>query len=261
MDISDEKKQTPNSEEIDFLIGERGGGAEVGGGNFIDISPQELFFHSSESLDNAVDHISNGGNILDFCKMYSIRVSAFWRWVEADEEKSAAIAAAEKMKERVIAEKVFRELDRISNFDIRSIFDKSGAVKQPEEWSDDAGSVIAGMEVKEEFNREGELVGYVKKVKLWDKTKTLEQVARIKQMMAKEESGDSESDLLSILRKIHDKRNKALSAGGRIESRGLHTDGVAVQAGSVVQASSVSQASSMVIDVTPVVEEKEGELL
>jgi hypothetical protein len=222
-------------EEKNFLDDEEGGGPEDGAAENIVISSEELFWVSTESIDNAVSHIAEGGNILDFCKLYGIKVSTFWRWVEADAERGRLMAEAEKMKERVVIEKVYREIDRISNFDIREIFDINGCVKPPEKWSDAAGAVIAGIEVKESRvdnpNDDADenptiLMGRVVKVKLWDKTKMVDMVAKIKALIGEKDKNQDQTGLLKILQDMHRRRLLAAKSGGQIESRGLGSGAV-----------------------------------
>lgn len=82
----------------------------------------------------------------------------------------------------ITKERIAQELARIGFADIRRIFDEQGALKSPQNWSDDDAAVIAGVDVQETLDWEDKEkihTGYLKKVKLWEKTKALEQLARL----------------------------------------------------------------------------------
>ena len=247
----------------------RGGGPESSGGDFIDISPSELFFSSTESLDRLTDHVANGGNLLDFCHLHKIRYSALKRWLNSDPSYQVAYEAAVALQSEVIEEKILRELQRIGQFDIRSIFGEDNCVKPPSEWGDDAGAVISGFEVHELFESDGEggknLIGYCKKIKLWDKTKTIESVAKIKQMIgaSRKDQAANENDLLAVVNRMIGKRKLALGPGvtpvGVKPSQDMASNDSGSR-GSVPTPVSESRAPE-VIDVTPTnVEEFYGEL-
>lgn len=78
-------------------------------------------------------------------------------------------------------ERVLTEMARISFSDIRKIFNEDHSLKQPSEWDDETAAAVAGVEVFEEFFGRGNdrtLIGHTKKLKIFDKTKTLEQLGK-----------------------------------------------------------------------------------
>ncbi len=63
--------------------------------------------------------------------------------------------------------------------DIRRIFDSKTQCWLPmDEWPDDIARCVSSIESKELYNRAGDLVGYLKKVKLWEKPKSQENLGR-----------------------------------------------------------------------------------
>ena len=96
--------------------------------------------------------------------------------------------AAEKTGATV--ERILLELCRIAFFDDRRLYNEDGSFKKPSEWDDDVAAVIGGSEVVELFGGSGkdrEQIGYLKKVKKWDKNKALEMLGRYRQMWRDEE--------------------------------------------------------------------------
>lgn len=77
----------------------------------------------------------------------------------------------------ITRERIAQELAKIAFSDLREVFEENGALKSPENWSDEIAGAIAGVEVDELFEGRGEdreMIGYTKKVKLWEKTKAIE---------------------------------------------------------------------------------------
>ena len=79
------------------------------------------------------------------------------------------------------ADRVLTEIARVAFSDLRKLYNEYGSLKLPSEWDDDEAAAIAGVEVLEEFSGRGEdrtLIGHTKKIKLFDKIKALELLAR-----------------------------------------------------------------------------------
>jgi phage terminase small subunit len=90
------------------------------------------------------------------------------------------VARREKRTE-ITADRVVMELARVAFFDKRRLYREDGSLKPPAEWDDDTAAVIASVEVLEEFAGRGadrELVGYLKKVRIWDKIRALDILAK-----------------------------------------------------------------------------------
>lgn len=89
--------------------------------------------------------------------------------------------AARKQRCEIKADEVLLELWRIARADIGEAFDKEGRLKPLHEMPEDVRRAIAGVEVEEMFDGSGESrahVGNLRKVKFWDKPRTLELLAK-----------------------------------------------------------------------------------
>ena len=106
---------------------------------------------------------------------------------------AAGIAAAIKARSErthITQDRVLQELARVALFDIRKLYREDGSLKAPHELDDDSAAALSGIEVVEEFGegpsdeiesqphggglkRRRTLVGFTKKVKLWDKPASL----------------------------------------------------------------------------------------
>lgn len=87
---------------------------------------------------------------------------------------------AEKLE--LSAEVILAELLSLAKSDIRKIFNEDGTLKPISEIPDSIAQAISGIEIDEifEYDEKGDKIwtGYTKKVKLWDKPKALELLAR-----------------------------------------------------------------------------------
>lgn len=98
----------------------------------------------------------------------------------APKREEAVIERAEAINRMVLsAERTRLEIARIAYFDPRRMFDKDGRPLGITELDDDTAAVVAGLEVVEERDPEGNVIGHVKKWKLADKNAALEKAAKI----------------------------------------------------------------------------------
>jgi phage terminase small subunit len=119
----------------------------------------------------------------------------------------AEISAIEKEHLRKIGINTIRvltEVKRLALVDIRSLYREGGSLKPPQEWDDDTAAAVAGIEVHREFIGKGKnrkSIGYIKKVKLWDKTKALDLLAKHLNLLI-EKTKITETDPRSEAQKI-----------------------------------------------------------
>jgi phage terminase small subunit len=109
---------------------------------------------------------------------------------------------SEKLAEKyeLTTESVIAELSKIVHADPRKMFDADGCLLHPKNWPDELAGVIASVEVTEEFSGRGEsreLVGYTKKVKLWDKNSAIDKAMKHLGLFAEDnkQRGSALSDL------------------------------------------------------------------
>lgn len=84
-------------------------------------------------------------------------------------------------KFELTTESVIAELSKIVHADPRRLFGEDGRMIHPKEWPDDMAGCIASLDVVEEFDGTGKdrkLIGYTKKIKLWDKNSAIEKAMK-----------------------------------------------------------------------------------
>jgi hypothetical protein len=128
-------------------------------------------------LEEIIVHISNGGDLLNLAEMWGVRFGELATWLHADIERDRRYKEAQNDRIEWAVERILKELRKIGLVDIREIYDESGCIKDPRLWSDELAHTVQSLEVFEEFEGRGadrKQIGYTKKVKFWDKTKSLE---------------------------------------------------------------------------------------
>ena len=97
-----------------------------------------------------------------------------------EQARAATITAAEA-ETGVSVARTLRELGRIVHVDPRRFFNDDGGLKPIKELDDECAAALASVEVTEEFEGRGqsrEMVGYLKKVKFWDKNAAIEKAMK-----------------------------------------------------------------------------------
>ena len=128
---------------------------------------------------DVVAYVACGNSLIDLCNIWQVtywRVSQFMYANHKDEYESAISTRGEWMIQRVID-----EIKSIGLVDIRLAYDDNGHLKDPKDWPDNLARCVSAVETLEEYEDIGqgrELMGYTKKLKLWDKLKALELLGR-----------------------------------------------------------------------------------
>lgn len=115
-------------------------------------------------------------------------------------KKPAVIKYMAEMRAKVMAKTELTLktwLEKIADgsfFDVRKLYGKNGELLPPEQWPDDVATVVASLEVAEEKDREGNVIGHTKRVKLVERTKFLEMAGRFLGAFEKDKKIDVTSD-------------------------------------------------------------------
>lgn len=96
--------------------------------------------------------------------------------------------ARERLLDIIDPDRVFREMARIGFADTSRVFDENGNLKPVKDWPQDLRRAVGGLEVVKRNLTSGDgEIDQVIKVKFWDKTKALEQMAKILKMFEERE--------------------------------------------------------------------------
>jgi phage terminase small subunit len=122
-----------------------------------------------------------------------------WKLTHTPEIRDAIQLGMDKRAKRVevSADTVLRELLKLAASDLRKLFDEKGGLLPPDKWPDEVAAAVSSVEVDELFEGYGQdrhQIGFTKKVKFWDKVKSLELLGKhLKLFTDKVEHGASES--------------------------------------------------------------------
>lgn len=112
----------------------------------------------------------------------SAAVTASRLLIKANVVQKIQVLMDERSKRTAInADTILRELLRLATVDVTEAFDDMGQLKPISEIPEDVRRAIAGLEVHELFDGQGDqksVIGLAKKVKFWDKPKALELLAK-----------------------------------------------------------------------------------
>lgn len=120
-------------------------------------------------LEKLCAYVASGGSELDYCEREGVLFGDLMLWVWNDIERRKAFESAHDMREKWIKEAVLREMRTLALSDIRACFDGSGGLLPMSQWPPAAAKAIQSIEVDED----GKM-----KLKLWDKGKQLEALAK-----------------------------------------------------------------------------------
>lgn len=135
----------------------------------------------SEQLQQFLDHIANGGDANTYAARLLISPSMLYDWIYADKDREKAYHDALKRRDDQTLEAILLQLRRIAGSDPRKLFNDDGSVKPVSQWDSDAAACVQDITVEEMFDGRGSerhLSGYVKRIKLWDKTKAIDMIGK-----------------------------------------------------------------------------------
>lgn len=94
--------------------------------------------------------------------------------IRQEEEKALKLAGVDRVR-------ILLEMSNLAYSNLQRLFREDGTLKDPSEWDPETAAAVSSVEVFEEFEGTGKnrrQVGYVKKIKFWDKPRALEMLAK-----------------------------------------------------------------------------------
>jgi len=134
-----------------------------------------------DCLDIMCNFVACGGTLINFAKLYDVSFPDLMKWIRADKERTTLYNQAVTDRKEFTVESILQELRTLASFDVRQLYDDQGRLKPIQDWPANAAAAVAGIEVNELFQGKGddqEIIGMVKKIKLWDKNKSIEQLGK-----------------------------------------------------------------------------------
>lgn len=117
---------------------------------------------------------------------------------------------AQLVKAELTADRVLEEMRRLAFSDVRNLFDAQGNLKPLQQLSAEDAACIAGLEVVIKNAKAGDgVTDTVHKIKIWDKTRTLEMLGKHFALLVERVHHTAEDALIAAL------QNGRKRAGGR----------------------------------------------
>lgn len=138
---------------------------------------KELQDDAAQTMLTICRHVASGGSLIELCETWDVRYGDMVTWINGDKGRGDQYNNSMNARNEWAREAVLLELRRIGHADIRKLYDDDGNLKDPSEWPTEVAKFVSSIEVNELFEGSGkdrEHVGYIKKVKLWNKEKALE---------------------------------------------------------------------------------------
>lgn len=132
-------------------------------------------------LQKICAYVASGGSELDFCEKEGVLFEHLMIWIWDDEKRRTTFESACSMRENWLKQAVIREMKTIALSDIRACFDEHDNVLPVHKWPANVAKAIATIEVEEIWAGRGderEQIGQKKRIKMWDKGKQLEALAK-----------------------------------------------------------------------------------
>lgn len=132
------------------------------------------------AIDDFYKHIANGGSPIDLATMWKIPYSELMHWVHKSPTRKQMYEDAITAQAEWAVRRVLQEVKRIGFADIRDAYTDDGRLKEMKDMPAEVAAVIAGIESIEYFEgsgKEREQVGWIKKVKFWNKLDAIKMLA------------------------------------------------------------------------------------
>lgn len=147
------------------------------------LAAHEKFEADPDALPSLCRRVANGEHRLDIVAELGLNLFTLNVWIQEDPVRAKLMQEAWASRVEWLKERRQLELEAIGFLDIRAVFTEDWRLKPVSEWPARLGAAVAGIDVEDMFDlvdaaaghgKEKVLVGYLKKLKVWDKMKALD---------------------------------------------------------------------------------------
>lgn len=148
---------------------------------------------SYDTLEQICDHVANGGSLTEWCRTLDIRYSSVTRWIRESEGRIKAYAQAKADRDEWADERILEAVRELGFSDITVFYGKDGKLLPINQWPAGSGRLAQSVEVDDIIgtgDEKGMKIGETQKVKLWDKSKALEQLLKNRRLLVEKTETD-----------------------------------------------------------------------
>lgn len=167
----------------------------------------EKLLSDPDAMVKLVDHISGGGTLSDYVRAHDVPYGIVSGWIAIDPERARAYQIATEIRSGRNRDDIIGQWSDMATADIADAFvSENNTLKPIHEIPESARRMISSIDVLEHYDKDGVLTGITKKIKLWDKNKTLEMFAKHHRMLGDKNENDADKDSLAdVLKAVAEK--------------------------------------------------------
>ena len=158
-----------------------------------DVTPKEtrderiarMLTNNPEAMETIFNHVAQGGTLVELAKTWDIPYWSIAAYLAKDPGRDKIVQRAMILRTEYWIEKIKQTLNDLNDSNIQDLYQDDGSLLNPKDMPRTLAASIAAIESVEYFEGAGRdrmQVGWVKKVKFWDKTKSIEMLAKVLSM-------------------------------------------------------------------------------
>lgn len=136
---------------------------------------------NNDTIHRICIHVAEGGSMIDLCKAWAVPYGKMLDWINSDDLRYKQYQGAMTAQMYWAIDRVLKELKHMGTVDISQAYDEHNKLKPLSEIPEEVRRCISGVDTEELFEGVGkdrEMVGYTKKIKIFDKIKALELIGK-----------------------------------------------------------------------------------
>jgi Terminase small subunit len=164
-----------------------------------------------DAVEVICGHVSNGGTVIGLAKTWGVPASSVFGWLRKDPDRNKRYQQALLDRKEWLIERLHQEMYQLSTSDLRALYTPAGELKPVTEWPDEIAVAVQSVETDELFEgtgRERQQIGITRKVRFWDKNKSLEQLAKLHQLLTEKIEHSGQMTLGDLILLSYDREKK-----------------------------------------------------
>ena len=141
----------------------------------------ERLTNNPDAMENIFNHVAQGGSLVELAKMWDIPYWAIAGYT-SQEGRDKVLNRAMVLRSEYWIEKLKGLVQELTESNIKDFFKDDGTLKRIDEMPEVKSAAIQSLKIVEYFEGSGKekmQVGFTKEIKFWDKTKSIEMLAKI----------------------------------------------------------------------------------
>lgn len=131
--------------------------------------------------------VSAGETPLAVCNRLGLNLYHMNMWIRKDDQRRVMLDEALVSRSEAIKWMLENQLHAIASFDVRVLFGENHQLLPVDQWPDEVGMAVAGVDLQDLFEmvesasghgKDRVLIGYLKKIKVWDKLGAIDKLGK-----------------------------------------------------------------------------------